>query len=195
MAWCQGGHKLLSEPMKYAVPGGLNSSQGQLEYITILSPDQNGCHFAGDILKCIFTRESNCILIEWLGVEQAPSQYLNQWWLSLLKHIHASLLHYYDVIMGTMAFQFTSLTIVYTTVYSGADQRKHQSSASLAFVWGIHRGPVNSPHKWPVTRKMFPFDHVIMHSDSTSTKYRVPLGISTLLGQEEFIKVWETTPV
>ena len=44
-------------------------------------------------------------------------------------------------------------------------QRNHQSSASLAFVWGIHRGPVNSPHKWPVTRKMFPFDDVIMDSD------------------------------
>ena len=41
-------------------------------------------------------------------------------------------------------------------------QRKHQSPASLAFVWGIHRGPVNSPHKWPVTRKMSPFDDVIM---------------------------------
>ena len=47
--------------------------------------------------------------------------------------------------------------------YSDADQRKHQSSASLAFVWGIHRGPVNSPHKWPVARKMFPFDDVIMN--------------------------------
>ena len=58
----------------------------------------------------------------------------------------------------------TSLTIVYSTVYSGADQRKHQSSASLAFVWGIHQWPVNSPHKWPVTRKMFPFDDVIMHT-------------------------------
>ena len=64
--------------------------------------------------------------------------------------------------MGTIASQITSLTIVYSSVYSGADQRKHQSSASLAFVWGIHRGPVNSPHKWPVTRKMFPFDDVIM---------------------------------
>ena len=39
--------------------------------------------------------------------------------------------------MGTMASQITSLTIVYSTVYSDADQRKHQSSASLAFVWGI----------------------------------------------------------
>ena len=48
------------------------------------------------------------------------------------------------------------------SVYSDADQRKHQSSASLAFVRGIHRWPVNSPHKGPVTRKMFPFDDVIM---------------------------------
>ena len=56
--------------------------------------------------------------------------------------------------MGTMASQITSLTIVYSTVYSGADQGKHQSSASLAFV--------NSPHTGPVTRKMFPFDDVIM---------------------------------
>ena len=45
---------------------------------------------------------------------------------------------------------------------SGTDQRKHQSSASLAFVREIHRRPVNSLHKWPVTRKMFPFDDVIM---------------------------------
>ena len=70
--------------------------------------------------------------------------------------------HYADVVMIEMASQITSLTIVYSTVYSDADQRKHQSSASLAFVRGIHRGPVNSPHKWPVTRKMFPFDDVIM---------------------------------
>ena len=61
-----------------------------------------------------------------------------------------------------MASQITSLTIVYLTAYSGADQRKHQSSASLAFVRGIHRGPVNSQHKWPVTQKMFPFYDVIM---------------------------------
>ena len=74
-----------------------------------------------------------------------------------------------DVIMGAMAFQITSLTSVYSTVYSGvyssANQRKQQSSASLAFVWGIHRSPVNSPHKWPVTRQMFPFDDVIMFRD------------------------------
>ena len=64
--------------------------------------------------------------------------------------------------MSTMASQITSLTIVYSTVCSFTDQKKHQSSASLAFVRGIHRWPVNSPHKGTVTRKMFPFDDVIM---------------------------------
>ena len=38
--------------------------------------------------------------------------------------------------MSAMAPQITSLMIVYSTFYSGADQRKHQSSTSLAFVWG-----------------------------------------------------------
>ena len=74
--------------------------------------------------------------------------------------------HYCDVIMSPTASQITSVTIVYSIVYSGTDQRKHQSSASLAFVRGIHRRPVNSPHKWPVTRKMFPFDDVIMIWDA-----------------------------
>ena len=77
----------------------------------------------------------------------------------LLPH---SLQHYRDIIMSAMASQITSLTIVYSTVYSGADQRKYQSSASLAFVQGIPRWTGNSPHKWSVTRKMFPFDDVIM---------------------------------
>ena len=70
--------------------------------------------------------------------------------------------HYCDVIMGAMASQISSLTIVNSTIHSGSDQRKQQSSTSLAFVRGFHRWPVNSPHKWPVTRKMFPFDDVIM---------------------------------
>ena len=64
--------------------------------------------------------------------------------------------------MSAMASQITSPTIVCTNVYSDADQRKHQSSASLAFVRGIHRWPLNSLHKWPATRKMFSFDDVIM---------------------------------
>ena len=80
-------------------------------------------------------------------------------------------LHYNDVIMSTIASQITSLTIVYSTVYSGVDQRKHQSFASLAFVRGIHRGPVNSPHKGPVTRKMFPFHDVIMKPQQNERHY------------------------
>ena len=72
--------------------------------------------------------------------------------------------HYNDVITGSVASQITSRTIVYSAVYSGAGQRKLQSSASLAIVRGIHRWPVNSPHIWPVTRKMFSFDDVIMNT-------------------------------
>ena len=62
--------------------------------------------------------------------------------------------------MGTVASQITNLTTVYSAVYS--DQRKHQSYASMAFVQGIHRRPVNFPHKWPATLKIFQFDDVIM---------------------------------
>ena len=64
------------------------------------------------------------------------------------------IVHHNDVLMGAIASQITSLTIVFSVIYLDTDQRKHQSSASLAFVWGIHRGR-------PVTRKMFPFDDVI----------------------------------
>ena len=64
--------------------------------------------------------------------------------------------------MSAIASRITSLTVVYLTVYSDSDKRKHQSSASLAFATGINQWPVNSPHKWPVTRKMFPFDDVIV---------------------------------
>ena len=81
--------------------------------------------------------------------------------------------HYNDVLMSAMASQITSLTIFYSAVYSGADQRKHQSPASLAFVRGIHRWPVNSPHKGPVTRKMFPFDDVIIMFSDTGRPHTI----------------------
>ena len=83
--------------------------------------------------------------------------------------------------MGAIASQITGLTSVYSTVYSGIEQRKHQSSASLTFVRGIHRRPVNSLHKWPVTRKMFPFDDVIMimwnlrYQNNIRTRVFIPL--------------------
>ena len=62
--------------------------------------------------------------------------------------------------MGAMASQITSLTIVYSTVYSGADQRKRVTDLCAG------NSPVTGefPAKWPVTRKMFPFDAVIIHS-------------------------------
>ena len=84
-----------------------------------------------------------------------------QWhWINKLLWVHS--INYNDVIISVMASQITSLTIVCSTVYSGAYQRKYQNHSSLAFVRGIHRWPVNSPHKGPVTRQMFPFDDVII---------------------------------
>ena len=88
---------------------------------------------------------------------------LNKRWNKTMEVPAISDTHYCDVIMDAVASQITSLTIVYSTVYSDGDQRKHQRSAPLAFVRGIHRWPMNSPHKCPVSRKMFPFDDVIMH--------------------------------
>ena len=85
-----------------------------------------------------------------------------QWAKVLSLNLYAA--HYSDVIMSMMASQITGVVIVYWMFCSSADQTKHQSSTSLAFVRGIHRWPVNSPHKWPVTRKMFQIDDVIMKS-------------------------------
>ena len=96
------------------------------------------------------------------------------WWscdhyqnTSSLVHQHTFIatqtyMHYNGNIMSAMMYQITSLMIVYSSVYSGTDQRKHQNSASLVFVRGIHRWPVSSPHIGPVTRKMVPLDDVIV---------------------------------
>ena len=99
------------------------------------------------------------------------------------------------MVVGNVAV--TCLTIVYSTVYSDADQRKHQSSESLAFVRGIHRGPVNSLHKWPVTRNMFPFDDVIMvrqldhHCDFRcryTQWYQVPTGLMLSTHDKDMVR-------
>ena len=103
--------------------------------------------------------------------------------LHALPQFTVTQLHYNDVIMGAIAFQITSPTIVYSTVYSDADERKHQSSASLALVWGIQRWPVNSPHKWPVTRKMFQFDDVIMVNSQIAKSFG-SLSISNCSDEE-----------
>ena len=101
--------------------------------------------------------------------------------------------HCNDVIISDMASQITGVSIVCSTVGTGPDQRKHQSSASLAFVRGNYRWPVNSPHKRPVTRKMFSFDDVIMffalftlrwhrvlswHTYSCNTRIHLPCTIN-----------------
>ena len=106
-----------------------------------LRPGKYGHRFVHNISKCI----SPMRLIYFV-----PG---STWWRHQIETFSAFI---------TMTSQWASLTIVYSIVYSDADQRKHQSSASLGFVRGIHREPVNSPHKGPVTRKMLPFDDVIM---------------------------------
>ena len=95
-------------------------------------------------------------------------EYINEWCMktsSIPDTKHCSNKthgHYSDVIMSVMSSQITGVWIVYSTVCLGVDERKHKSSASLVFVIEIHRWPVNSPHKGPVTQKMLPFDDVIM---------------------------------
>ena len=79
--------------------------------------------------------------------------------------------------MGEIASQITILPVVYLTAYSGADQRKYQGSASLAFVRGIHRWPVNSPHKGPVTRKMFAFDDIMICEIVLRPPYHVKIDV------------------
>ena len=90
----------------------------------------------------------------------------------LISPLHTFLIqHYSDIVMGAIESQITSFKIVFSAVYSAADHRKHQSSVSLAFVRAILRWSVNSPHKWPVTRKMFPFDDIIMIRATSNVRY------------------------
>ena len=113
-------------------------------------------------------------------------------WYVWKKRLHSAFVrqprecHYNDVIMGAITSQITSLTLVHSTIYSGADQSKHRCSASLGFVRGIHRWPVNSPHKGPVPRKMFPFDDVIMVMDMVRkylcSPFVVIYGMSSPIG-------------
>ena len=74
-------------------------------------------------------------------------------------HTVNSSTHYNDIIMSTMAFQITGVSIVYSTICSGTDQRKYQSSASLAFVRGIHRWPVNSPSQYKDNLSRYGYSH------------------------------------
>ena len=87
--------------------------------------------------------------------------------------------HYNGIIMSAMGSQIIHISNVCSTVCSDADQRKHQSSMSLAFVRG--RVLVDSPHKWPVTWKMFPFNDLIMKC----TKYKRRVAIHSTKHQKD----------
>ena len=84
--------------------------------------------------------------------------------------------HYNDVIMSARASQITSLTNVYSTVSSGADQRKHQSSASLAFVRRIHRWPVN--HNWLLFSGIFIYIWFLKYQENY--QYRIEMHKNVL---------------
>ena len=194
-----------------------------VDSLNTLRPRQNGRHFADDTFKRIFLNQNvrNSIdislkfvpkgrihnitsLVQIMAWRRPGDKPLSKpMMVRLPMHIYASLglnelnnvNHYNDVIMSAMASQITNLTIVYLSVYSGADQRKHQSSMSLAFMWGIHRWPVNSPHKGPVLWKMFPFDDIIMNSSfnqavnmMTPFHYNISLII---LSYKRWAKVFE----
>ena len=115
----------------------------------------------GHDMGCLYICHTNPTMHQYTGIF-----YTGLLWIPIpvnVLFVSLHCCHYNDVIMSTMATQITSLTIVYSTIYSGTNQRKHQSSTSLAFVRGIHWSPVNSPHKGLVTRKMFSFDDAIMN--------------------------------
>ena len=132
MAWHRVGDKPLSEAMHFIVHL-LNTSVPRLYRIYNIS--HKTC-----TPFCLF-----CVVVATIS--------------ALATSVHW--LHYSDVTMSAIASQITRITSVYSTVCSGAD-KKNQSTLSLAFVRGIHRWAVNSPHKGPVTWKRFPFHDVTM---------------------------------
>ena len=122
------------------------------QYVYTLRLEQNDHHSALVISICTFLNENldSVIAILLKFVPEGPTE-------------NMSSLHYSDVIMSMMVCQITRVAIVYSIFCSGADQRKHWSSASLAFVRGIQWWPVNSLHKGPVMWKMFSFVDTFMN--------------------------------
>ena len=101
----------------------------------------------------------NCIPVHCRPQTRGDERCLGRGAIEWCQHRHAwgneLQVHYSDVIMSAMTSQITGVSMVCSTVCSGADWGKHQSSALLAFVTGFHRWPMNSPHKGPVRRKCF----------------------------------------
>ena len=122
----------------------------------------------GHILNLLYfsmRRWKRIIRISWY-IQDSQMKHFGFVWFSML-YMKLLTAHHNDVIMRTMASQITSPTIFYLALYPGSYQRTFHSSASLAFVQGIHRRPLNSPHKRPTMRKMFPLDDVIMRNMHT----------------------------
>ena len=148
----------------------------------------------------IFQRKHSIMLMS----QQSPITHTNlhkrawKFFVPSMSFTLAPIQHYSDDIMGVMSSPNISLTIVCSTVYSGAVQRLHQSSASLVFVRGFQPWLVNSPHKCPVTQKMFPIDDVIMklsighsHTGLGQTKFISPSDILIHFdNQVRNIKIW-----
>ena len=95
--------------------------------------------------------------------------------------------HYIDVIMTTRASQITSLTVVYSTVYSDAYQSKHQSSASLTFVWGIHRDRWIPRTKGQLRGKCF---HLMTSSWNGYIFCTCHGSTAVMSCNDHFIKIW-----
>ena len=141
-----------------------------VNYLFMLELKLNRVSEKGATVSTVWLTSSCWLQMPWCQISAMPSATITptRLWQQypmdyITQHTHGiAVIHYSDVIMSTMASQITSVRIVCSTVHSGADQRNHQSSASLAFVRGIYRWPVDSPHKRPAARKMFPFDDGIM---------------------------------
>ena len=167
-----------------------------------LRPTQNGRHVADDIFNCIFLNEKSWFSTRISSKYASPGLIDNgpalveimAWYRMGVKPLFEPMVvyytHYDDVMMSAIASQITTLTIVYSTVYSGEDQRKYQSSASLAFVQEIRRWPVNSPLKRPVTRKIFHFDDVIMRWWLSSHQARMCKNPQSCLWGIYLWKLW-----
>ena len=144
------------------------SSNYKLKYGFSAIPHDVKYHYAYGIHKWSLLLQNygifNTVWVFW-NVLWKHSHFPHYWLLCDESTRHRSIQSFYshctDVIMSAMASQFTSVSIVCSTVRSGADQRRQQSSTLLTFVRGIHRLPVNSPHKGPVTRKLLRFGDII----------------------------------
>ena len=139
-------------------------------------------HFQFEHVAAVNPVRMVLILIERIDIFNfgvTPNDAINVWYIQFMP-TNCNLmprLHYSEAIMATMASQITSLTVVYSTVQSGINKinkRKYQSSASQAFVQWIHRSPVNSRHKWPVKRKIFQSDEVIMMFNNRLNWHEAP---------------------